>query len=47
MLYIMMKSQQNQYFSGAGFVDINFEAFESVRSICNHLNPVPTCLFVF
>ncbi|GJQ87664.1 hypothetical protein Trydic_g17483 [Trypoxylus dichotomus] len=30
MLYVMMKAQRQQYFTGAGLIDINVEAFESV-----------------
>ncbi|KAK9686318.1 7tm Odorant receptor [Popillia japonica] len=30
VLYVMMKSQQQQYFSGAGLIDINVETFDSV-----------------
>ncbi|GJQ78919.1 hypothetical protein Trydic_g86 [Trypoxylus dichotomus] len=30
LLYVMMKAQQQQYFSGVGLIDINVRAFESV-----------------
>ncbi|KAK9681060.1 7tm Odorant receptor [Popillia japonica] len=30
ILYVMMKSQQQKYFTGAGLVDINVETFDSV-----------------
>ncbi|GJQ88847.1 hypothetical protein Trydic_g10959 [Trypoxylus dichotomus] len=30
ILYVMMKAQRQQYFTGAGLIDINVEAFESV-----------------
>ncbi|KAK9744811.1 7tm Odorant receptor [Popillia japonica] len=30
MLYVMLKSQQQKYFTGAGLIDINVETFDSV-----------------
>ncbi|KAK9744812.1 7tm Odorant receptor [Popillia japonica] len=30
ILYVMMKSQQQKYFTGAGLIDINVETFDSI-----------------
>lgn len=58
VLFVMMKSQQRLYFTGAGLVDINAEAFEAVspcmkyhisistRTIKNILNPLPMFYFL-
>ncbi|KAK9744748.1 7tm Odorant receptor [Popillia japonica] len=34
ILYVMLKSQQQKYFTGAGLVNINVETFDSVS--CNY-----------
>ncbi|KAK9746067.1 7tm Odorant receptor [Popillia japonica] len=40
MLYVMMKSQQQQYFTGAGLIDINVETFDSPVILSNAMLPL-------